>query len=107
MNAASGNVVPQTDVAGSVHGHAAHPAIIRVRSKCALLEDIDVAIRITQFVPTDAHAGTRGDRVVDHQRFVISEIAISKAGHKSFTGGAEHIGCADLWDAACASARYG
>src|SRR5215472_8521968 len=85
-----------------VHGRATHPAEIAIRREGALLEDGGGG-RAPDLVPTDGGAAAVGDGVVHHQGFVIAEIAIGQAVHKTVSERIQLLGCAWLGDAGAAT----
>lgn len=82
MEAAAGGAVTERHVAGLVHRDTSHPAIIRIRRISALLENRWRRAGSPNFVPTHTDARARSHAVTNHERFVITKIAIVEAVHQ-------------------------
>jgi hypothetical protein len=82
---AAGNAETQGDITRTIHGNAAHPAMVAIRSISALLLNAPAAPAVAQFVPANARLSDRTSSsvhsVIRHQRLMCAEIAILQAEH--------------------------
>src|SRR5439155_25071683 len=77
---AAADAVAESDISRCVLGDAAHPSIVGVRRVRALLEDAEaVAASGPQLVPPDADRAPGYHAAVDHERFVVSEVAVRES----------------------------
>src|SRR6185437_8761876 len=103
------DVVADGDAAGLVHRGAAHPTKIAGGCEGPLLtqhwrcgrEGLTRGIR--QFIPTDAHARATRYRMVDHECFARSEIAIAQSIHESISEGIKLVRSSRLRNAGAAA----
>ena len=93
--ARAGEGVPESDVPGTIHGNAAHPAVFGIGRVGGLLVDRGSAVGIANLVPADAGVLWRSSHVhgvVGQKRFVSAEIAVGEAVHQPVGDGIQSIG---------------
>src|SRR5205823_1689750 len=100
IGGAARHAVTESNVAFAVHRYTAHPAVIPVGGVGALLVDRGRAVRVSYLVPADPGLiATHIYRMVDHHRFVVSEVAVREPIHQAVGERVKPLGCGGLGNA--------
>ena len=108
MHAAARHAVAAGDVTGLVHRDRAHPAVLGIRRKRALLVHTERPAgrrRLAELVPAHSDAAPRGDGMIDDQRLVVTEVAIGEPVHQPVPERVELLARSRLRNARPAPAR--